>query len=60
VGIPGQHQAQDGGQQQQQREQRQQPVVGDQGREVAALVIDVLIEHRQREAGPRVLPLVAV
>ncbi|BBZ05953.1 hypothetical protein MDOR_01220 [Mycolicibacterium doricum] len=37
---------QGGGQQKQQREQRNERVVGDQRREVTALVVDVLVDHR--------------
>jgi hypothetical protein len=46
--------------QQQQRKQRDDAVVGDLGGQVAALVVEELVDHRQRQAGPPVLPLVGV
>ena len=55
-----QHEAEDRHQQQKQRKQRQKPVVGDQRRQVATLVIDELVDHRQRETRPPVAALKTV
>jgi len=58
--IAVQHEAENRHQQQQQRKQRQKAVVGDQRRQVAALVIGELVHHSQREAGLSVAALEAV
>ena len=60
AGIPLQHEAEDGHEQEQQREQRQEPVVGDQRRQVGALVVAELVDHREGEAQPAVTALVGV
>ena len=51
---------QDRNQQQQKREQRHKTVVGDQNREVAALIVDELVDHRHRKAHPGMTPLEVV
>ena len=48
------------GGQQQQREQRQERVVGDQGGQVSTVVVEELVRHGQRVAGPAVPALVGV
>jgi hypothetical protein len=58
--IAVQHEAENRHQQQKQRKQRQEPVAGDQRRQVAALVIDELVNHSQRETRPPVAALKAV
>ena len=45
-GMAGQHDAEHGGQQKQPRKGRQDGVIGDQRREVAALIVGVLVDHR--------------
>jgi hypothetical protein len=60
VRIAVQHQAEDRHKQQQQREQRQEPVIGDQRREVAALIVGELVDDRDREADPAMAALEAV
>lgn len=60
VGIPLEHEAEDGHQQEQQREQRQEPVVGDQRRQVGTLVVAELVGHGERKAQPAVTALVGV
>ena len=48
-----QHEPEDRREQQEQREQRQEPVVGDQRRQVDALIVVELVEGRQRHAHRR-------
>jgi hypothetical protein len=52
--------AEHGDQDQQQRQEGEEAVVGEQGGEVAALVVAELLHHRERDADPGVLLLVAV
>ena len=49
-GMTDEDDAQRGGQQQQQRKQRHEGVVGDQRSQIAALVINILVDHRNDEA----------
>jgi len=60
VGVPGEHEAEDGQEEQEEGEDREEPVVGDQRREVAALVVAVFVDDRDRKAQPPVGALVAV
>jgi hypothetical protein len=50
-GMAHQQHSQDGGQQQQGGKQGHERVIGDQRDEVASLVIDVLVDDRDEEAG---------
>jgi hypothetical protein len=52
--------AEQGDQDQQQRQQREEAVVGQQGGQVAALVVAELLDHREGDTDPGVLLLVAV
>jgi hypothetical protein len=58
--VVAQHEAEDGGEHQQQREQREEREVGDEGREVAALVIAELLDDGHRERQPPAFLLVGV
>ena len=57
AGVAGQDHPKHSGQQQQKREQRQERVVGDQRRQIAALVVDVLVDHRDDKPGGAASPL---
>jgi len=59
VGVALEHEPEHGHGYQQQREQRQEPVIGEQRRPVAGLVLPVLLGHRHREGQPP-LPLLPV
>ena len=58
--MPVQDEAEDGRRDQEQREEREEAVVGDRRREVAALVVGVLLAHGQRKAEPAMPLLEAV
>src|SRR5436190_471599 len=55
-----QNETENGDGQQQEGKERQEPVVGEQGRQVVALVICVLVEDRQRQTNPPVAPLKSI
>jgi hypothetical protein len=59
-GITGHREAETGHQEQQEREQRHEAVVGDHGGQGGGLVVDQLVEHRQRPGQPFPLTLMAV
>ena len=48
---------QHGDQQQQQRKHRQESIEGDQRRQIIALILDVLVDHGQRQPSPSVATL---
>jgi hypothetical protein len=56
-GIVLQRETQQAHQQQQQRKQRDETVIRDQRGQIAALVVDELVDHPQREAQPGMTPL---
>ncbi len=60
LGRTFEHEAQHRDEHEQQREQRDEPVVGDQRRELAGLVVAELLDHRRGEAEPAVALLEAV
>jgi hypothetical protein len=60
VAVPAKDEAEHGREDEQEREDREEGVVGDRGREVAALIVGVLQQHREREAEPAMPLLEAV
>src|SRR5205085_7562048 len=60
VGVAPQDEAEDGGEDQQQGEQGEEAVVGNEGREVAGLVVPELLGHPDRKPEPWCLLLIAV
>jgi hypothetical protein len=52
VGMPLKDEPEHGRENEQQRKDREEAVIGDRRRQVAALVVDVLLQHRKREAQP--------
>jgi hypothetical protein len=58
--VAGKREPEHGGEDQQQREEGEEPVVGDEGGEVPALVVGELVHHRDRHPEPPVPALVLV
>jgi hypothetical protein len=60
VAVPAKDEAGHGRKHQQKREDGEEGVIGDRGRQVATLVVGVLLQHRQRKAEPAMPLLEAV
>ena len=60
MAVPAQDEAEHRRQDEQEREDRKEGVVGNRGREIAALVVGVLLQHRERKAEPAMPLLEAI